>query len=332
MARIDFRPLWTVEVQHAFFGGTCDAMEFIIPPSTLRALAGAHAIALQRDGRLHVLYEAREDGQPLSPLAGRHFLFGLRPRSASFDLITLPFGIPPGDAALWRNAPDADSLALAAAVRISGERLRIEPRSTQRPLTVRLFDSSDTERAQIVLNIGDEAWTPQGAFTEGPWRVEETAGNGPPASWILHIAPELGGAWGLLDLTVVAAHVADGHAFALSFAARSDTLRYYVVAHRLSDTEFNQLQVLDNGFAAEARPQIAFDRVLPAAFGADHLAPGLLDPSGSARMALFEAQAPVARRARGPAGVELHRNGELLVGNLPQPGADRPDAQFVVHL
>jgi hypothetical protein len=90
--------------------------------------------------------------------------------------------------------------------------------------------------------------------------------------------------------------------------------------------------VQDAGFTAEARPQIQFSRVLPADFGPGHLAPALLDPSGSARIALFEAQAAVTRRARGPAGVELHRNGDVLIGHLPQPGADRSDAQFVVHL
>jgi hypothetical protein len=92
------------------------------------------------------------------------------------------------------------------------------------------------------------------------------------------------------------------------------------------------VQLVDAGFGSEGRPAIAFDRVPPAAFGAGHLAPELLDPSGSARIALFEAQAAVARRARGPSGLELHRNGTVLVSHLPQPGADRPDAQFVVHL
>ncbi|SFP20208.1 hypothetical protein [Variovorax sp. 770b2] len=332
MARIDFRPLWTVQVQHAFFGGACDAIEFIVPPSTQRALAGAHAIARQRDGRLHILYEANEGAQPLSPLAGRTFLFGLKPREPSFELITVPLGLPPGDAALWRNAPDADALTGPAAVRMSGEQLRIEPRSALRPLTLRLFDATDTQRAQAVLDIGNEAWTPPGLFTRGIWRIEEDDGNTLPQSWRLQVEPELIGAWGLLELTVDAGHVAAGHAFALAFAARSDTLRYYVVANRFGEAEFDQVQVLDNGFAAESRPAIQFNRVLPAAFGAGHLAPGLLDPSGGARIALFEAQASVARRARGPSGLELHRNGDLLIGNLPQPGADRPDAQFVVHL
>jgi hypothetical protein len=149
---------------------------------------------------------------------------------------------------------------------------------------------------------------------------------------LLRVDPELIGAWGLLDLAVDPGHLAAGHDFALQFSARSDRLRYYVVAMRFAEAEFNQMQLVDAGFGAEGRPEIAFNRVLPAAFDASHLAPALLDPSGSARIALFEAQTAVSRRARGPGGLELHRNGTVLVSHLPQPGADRPDAQFVVHL
>jgi len=331
MATIIFRTLWTIEVRHAFHGGPCDALAFIVPPATERALAGAHAMARQLDGRLHVLIETDEDGDPLSQLTSSHFLFGLKPREASFELITLPLGLPSGDSAVWDNTADADVLAGPRAVRVSGEQLRIEPRSLSRPLTLRLFNSADVLHAQTVLNVGDEAWMLPGLFPRGAWRVEEQAA-GPPQSRALLVEPELVGAWGLLNIAVDAAHIAAGHTFTLQFAARSDTLRYYVVATRFAEAEFNQVQVLDNGFGAEARPQIQFNRVLPAAFGAGHLAPTLLDPSGSARIALFEAQASVARRARGPAGLVLQRNGDVLVGNLPQPGADRPDAQFVVHL
>ena len=61
-----------------------------MPPATERALAGAHAMARQRDGRLLVLIETDEGGQPLSALAGGRFLFGLKPREPSFDR-ELPF-------------------------------------------------------------------------------------------------------------------------------------------------------------------------------------------------------------------------------------------------
>lgn len=331
MARIAFRPLWTIEVQHAFFGGTCDVMAFTVPPGTERSLAGAHALVREREGRLHVLIEVDEAGQPLADLTGLRLRFGLRPREAAFDLITLPLGLPRGDVPVWSNAANADALAGPQGVRISGEQLRIEPRTAERPLTLRLFDAADALQASTQLNVGDEAWTLPGLYTHGPWRVEEQAG-GPPTSWALWVEPGLRGAWGVLDLTVAPGHVPAGHTFILGFAARTDTLRYYVVARRFGEAEFNQLSVQDSGFAADARPPIVFNRVDTGSFNASHLAPALLDPSGLARIALFEAQSSVPRRVRGPTGLELHRNGDVLIGGLPQPGAERNDAQFVVHL
>ncbi|MET0518568.1 MAG: hypothetical protein ABW005_07015, partial [Burkholderiaceae bacterium] len=146
------------------------------------------------------------------------------------------------------------------------------------------------------------------------------------------VAPELVGAWGALQLDIATAHLLAAPTLHLDFAARADTLRYYVVAQRYGAAEFAQLQVVDAGFAAEARPEIVFKRVAPAEFDASHLAPALLDAGGTARIALFETEAAVARRQRGPRGLELHRNGDVLVSDLPQPGAERHDAQFVVHL
>ena len=335
MARIAFRPLWTVSVQHGFFGGSCDALGFTLPPATERALAGSHALLRVLDGALHVLVEVDEANAPISDLSGLRLLIALKPREASFDLITAPIfggpGLPRGDVAVWDNAANPNALGAPRAVHISGEQLRIEPRATERPLSLRLFDTAGTLQAQTVLNIGDEAWTLPGLYTRGEWRVEEQ-GAGPAANWALWVEPELINAWGVLALRFDAAHLPAGQAFSLSFGARSDTLRYYVVAKRFGLAEFNSLSVQDTGFAAEARPVIVFNRVAPASFNASHLAPALLDPSGSARIALFEAQATVARRARGPLGLELHRNGDVLIGNLPQPGAERHDAQFVVHL
>ncbi len=331
MARIRFRPLWTVTVEHGFFGGNCEALSFSLTLTTERTLAGAHALLRVLDGALHVLVEVDGNNAPLSDLSGLRLLIGLKPRDVSFDFITTPLGLARGDAAVWDNTANANALGGPRAVRISGEQLRIEPRASERPLTLRLFDAANTLQAQTVLNIGDEAWTLPGLYTHGEWRVEEQ-GAGPAASWALWVEPELVNAWGVLALGFDAGHLPAGQAFTLSFTARSDTLRYYVVANRFGLAEFDSLSVQDTGFAAESRPAIVFNRVAPANFNTSHLAPALLDPSGSARIALFEAQATVARRARGPVGLELHRNGDVLIGNLPQPGAERHDAQFVVHL
>lgn len=327
---IRFRSLWTVDVRHAFFGAAAEVLEFIVPPATQRALAGAHAIARERNGVLNVLIEVDEAGQPLSALAGRRFVFGLRPREAVFETVTQPLGLARGETALWANAAAPNALDAVRAVRLSGVQLRIAPRSSARPLALRVLDETNAARASGSLQPGDEALSLQGSWPNGEWRIEEA---GAPAG-SLYVEPDLAAmrAWGLLVLTVAAGHVTNGQAFHLDFAARSDTLRYYVVASAYSQNEFDQVSLQDAGFATESRPQILFDRLLPAAFGADHLPLALLDPAGSARVACFQAQAPVVRRLRGPMRLELHRNGDVLVGNLPQPGAQRPDAQFVVHL
>lgn len=332
MARVAMRTLWTVEVRHAFFGGACDALAFTVPPATQRALAGAHLLARERDGRLFVMAGVDAADQPLLPLAGLNLVFGLQPRDANFALYTLPPAVADGDTPLWDNAADPDAIGAPRGVRLTGERPRIEPRSPQRPLALRLFDGAGAPAASATLQTGDESWTPRLPLTRGDWRVEEQFGAEAPSSWTLRADPELRNAWGVLSLTVDAGHVANGQDFVLDFDARSETLRYYVVAERYAEADFAQVQVVDAGFAAEARPAITFDRVAPADFDASHLDPALLDPTGSARIALFEARTAVARRARGPSGLELHRNGDVLVGNLPQPGAERHDAQFVVHL
>lgn len=331
MSRIHFRELWTVEVRHGFFGGACDALRFIVPPATQHALAGLRMLARERDGRLHVLIETDDLDQPLVDAVGERLRFGLVPRAASFERITVPHGLPAGDSPTWDNSADPTALAGPRAERIVAAGPRVEPRSAERPLTLRLLDDSATARATTVLGERDEAWTLPFVLPQGLWQVEET-GAGAPTTWALRIDDELAGCWGQLELELAAAHLAAPQAFTLDFAARSDTLRYYVVASRFSAAEFDQISVQDTGAAAEGRPVIGFDRILPADFDASHLAPTLLDPAGSARIALFQTQVAVARRARGPGGIELHRNGDVLIGHLPQPGAGRNDAQFVVHL
>lgn len=331
---IRFRSLYTVDVQHAFFGGACDALRFVVPRSTQTQLAGLRAMVREREGRLHMLIELDDLLQPIAAPTGRTLIFGLRPREGSFETITQPLGAARGQSLLWANSAAPDALDAPRPVQLMTAPLRIVPRSAARPLSLRLFDTAGVQRANATLDAGNEAWSIPGGWPEGLWRVEEQAA-GLVSSWWLMVDPELAAdvPYGLLSLTVSAGHAAAGGAFTLSFAARSETLRYYVVARRFGETDFNQLQVLDDGFDAEGRAQIVFDRLLPAAFDpAVHLQPTLLDPAGGARIALFQAQAAVARRARGPAGVALHKNGDVLIGHLPQPGADRPDAQFVVHL
>lgn len=329
---IEFRPLWTIEVRHAFHGGACDDLQFLVPGRTRAALAGARAIARERGGRLHVLAECTE-GRPIAVAPGQRFVFGLAPRDARFHHYTLPLELPAGYAALYRNRQDANALDAPLGVALAGDRPALGTLSPSRPRTLRLLDEAGEVHWTHTLGSGEETTAVRAALPVGAWGLEES-GDGPAAVQSLFVEPDLAtaAAWGVLDLTADAGHLDQGATFILDLQARSDLLRYYVVAQRYSQSELDALSVQDTGFADDARGQVPFARVLPAAFGGQHLPASLLDAHGSSRIVLFEAQAPMPRRARGARGIGLRRNGDILIDSLPQPGADRPDAQFIVHL
>ncbi len=74
-----------------------------------------------------------------------------------------------------------------------------------------------------------------------------------------------------------------------------------------------------------------FDRIAPGAFTADDIAPDLL-ATGSTQLALFQTKTPTPRQDRGPQHINLRRNGDVLIENLPQPGAERAQARLVIQL
>ena len=329
---IRFRSLWTIQARHAFFDASAaEVLEFIVPPATQRALAGARAIARERDGALHVLIELDEAQQPLAQIVGRSFVFGLRPRDPAFETFTQPLGFARGETALWANAAAPNVLDAPRAVQLSGSQLRIAPRSAARPLPIRLLDPGNVERANGSLREGAEALSLPGSWPPGEWRIEEA---GVPAG-SLWIEPDLAAARarGLLVLTVATDHVAIGHTFQIDFAVRSDTLRYYVVANAFSQNEFDQVSVFDGGFTTEGRPQIVFDRLLPAASSSLASARGTVRPLEMRRLPLpLPFPSPFPFRAGfdcpppDPAG---SRGTRLLPPSPPSlPGAGASPARF----
>lgn len=139
------------------------------------------------------------------------------------------------------------------------------------------------------------------------------------------------GLFGVVEIEVGAGFYDTPPEFELAFEAREETLKYYVVARNFAPAEFDELEVSDAGFATDARPQIQFDRVAAAAFGAEDLPAALLGDT-DARVALFRSQAPVARRAKARRRIQLARNHEVIVSQLPQPGAAASTADLVIHL
>jgi hypothetical protein len=265
---IQFKTLFTLAVTHAYYGGACRDLGFVLPPDTEQLLRGGRLIAKILDGKLHVLFETGEGGgTPLLSLAERSLRIGLKLLNPNFpNFSALPID-PSTAAALYTNEANAAQL---------------DP-----PQAVQLND-----------------------------RAPELAGEG---------------VFGVVEVRITAGHYAAPAAFEISFDARQETLRYYLVVRRYSAAEIDQLSVSDTGFTEDGRPEVQFTRVPAAAFTPAEIQPALLG-NGDATVVLFRSQAPVARRQRGRRKIQLNRNGEVLIQHLPQPGAERATADLIVHL
>ena len=120
---IEFAPLLTLGVTHAYYGGRSGDFEYWMPRATERLLAGGRLLAKTREAQLTVLYEKGADGEPLLPLAGATLQIGLKLVNPYFSNFTaLPFlwgeGLP-----LYRNS-GVDPAALEGPVTLLLDPLR----------------------------------------------------------------------------------------------------------------------------------------------------------------------------------------------------------------
>ena len=115
--------------------------------------------------------------------------------------------------------------------------------------------------------------------------------------------------------------------FNVRFNARKETLDYYVVAPANWSTAFENLSVTD---AAPHLP-LTFQKLVQSISSADGISPVLLGVP-AAQAVLFRSELIVPRSAAASLHIQLKRNGDTLVKNLPLPSADMPSARFVVHL
>lgn len=331
---IRFRPLFTLAVGHPYYAAGCRDFDFHIPHATGLALQAGRTIARQRDGALHVLFEADEGNVPVSTLAGKTLYFGLRLRNPYFGNFTAPVLADPALTPLYANRSTTTALDAATPVHLAAGFYEHAPQLAIRPVTLNLLDSQDhIQTSQILASSDSSASFDLRGLPEGIWTITEAYGPGVNRQRALLLNPELrdAGVWGALGITVDAGFYATPATLTVNFAARQETLKYFVVAANFGAAEFNQLNVVDAGFTDEARPQVIFDKVQPANFTPGDIAPALLGGADK-RIVLFQSQAPVTRRERGFKKLHLQRNNNILIEHLPQPSADRPQAHLIIHL
>jgi hypothetical protein len=331
---IHFRPLLTVSIQHSYYAGACTDLEFVAPSSTAGLLHGGRVLARLLDGRLHLLFAADSLGTPINNLAGHTLTFGLRLVNPCFTNFTEAVV---SDAALlpfYTNSHNPVALDVPHGISLTSGRHPHTPLTVIRPLTLRLSDSSGAIVHTQVLRTGDTVGSfDLRALAEGVYQIDEDAGGGSLATSPLYVSTELrsAGVWGIIAIKLDAGFYVNPPALSLEFSARQEQLKYFVVASNFTSTEFDQLEVSDNGFNDEGRARLTFQKVPPELFSDSEISPALLG-DGSRRIVMFRSQVPVAWRKRGFRKIQLNRNGDVLIEHLPQPGADRSQAHLIVHL
>lgn len=339
--------LGTLDVGHSFFAEpSAGLMRFLLPPSSAALLRGSQS--LSRDVRgLWALLAEQDDAAPLpGPLHGRTLLLGLQPLDPGLDRYTRPpLPAPPADSPVlrpcWRNSVAPGALdAAPLAVELCGQRPRLQPLSTQRPLDWRLLDAAGQPLLSGRLGATQAvpslvADLPIGLLR---WQEHDPVSATLLAERWLCIEPALAEAapWGVVALRLDDAFAQQAAHWQLTLQPREDVLRYYVVGRGWAAPEMASLQVSDATPGLPVPDRLSFTRIddwsgdppdsprLPAAM--------LLGAAADAQVVLFEAQRSQARRSRPDHRLQLLSDQRLLVEHLPQPGAARSDAQFVVHL
>jgi hypothetical protein len=186
-----FRPLLTLGVAHAYYGAPCRALEFLLPPDTVRRLAGARMLAREREGTLHVLYEADETGDPISRAVGATLRIGLRLADPNFSNVTVVAADFPRRKLAYANAGDAASLGAPTPFDFVAETFTHAVATAGRPVTVVLLDAGGIVLRSEVVEAGRAAASfDVRGVPAGRLRLEERAAGGTTTT-TYYLDPEL---------------------------------------------------------------------------------------------------------------------------------------------
>ena len=326
-----FRILCTLAIAHSYYSDGCRDFDFVIPADTTGVFRNGKLIAKVLDGALTVLYEADEGASALAPLANKRLRFGMKLMNPLFSNFTDCAGPIP----LYRNTGAAGSLDPARGVVMTGRLLSHSVTQTIRPVTITVNDSTGWQLQTETISTANDRATIScdlSGQTAGAYSVVE---NYPtetkPVTYYSDAELVQAGVFGIVEINIDSGFYTSPPSFTISFNAKQEALKYYVVVSNYTANEFNNLSVVDNGFAEEGRPRINFTRVPSVAFTSDEIPPGML-AKNSDKVVLFKSQGFVARREKARKKIQLSKNGDVLIKHLPQIGADKTSGDVVIHI
>jgi len=337
---MQFRTLFTVKIFHPYYSEVCKDFDFIVPTDNAQLLKNGKLLAKVVEGKLYVLYESDETGQASVPLIGKTLRIGLKllnPLFSNFTVLDFDFDtLRP----LYSNSTTPPILDAAKAITLVGKMFSHNLKIKTRPVTLILKNfkgevlqtdtiTENNDRQSIAYDLIEK--------DSGLYSVEESnAGNKETTNFYSDLELLRQGIFGLIELAIAESFYTTPlntppPEFVIKFAAKQETLKYYVVAKNYSETDLNQLNISDAG--EEGRSQIiSFTKVLPAAFSSKDIPPTLLG-NGEAQIVLFKSpEKAVARQEKARQKIQLKKNGDVLIPHLPQPSASKGNADLIVQL
>ncbi|MBL1179235.1 hypothetical protein [Pantanalinema sp. GBBB05] len=330
---MQFKILLTLKINHSYYQNGIDSIGISTLADTMELFHRGQLIQKIHKGVLYVLVKVDETGNPIVDLAGETLRFGVQLLNLFFSNFT-DFTLSSSHY-LYSNTTVPDQLDQPVLVKLVGRQFSTTLTQPDRPVIVNLRGSSgqiihhqtiDTLEHDATLSY-DLSGQRSGAYS-----LEEQY----PTTIITtpyYFDPELqqSRAFGIVEITIDTKFYTTAPELTIAFQAKQETLKYYIVAHRYSEAELNQLTITDTGFTEENRPEINFSPVFPAAFTAEDLSPDLLETSHT-KVVLFKSQAPVRRQEQARRNIQLLRNGDVLIPHLPQPAASQTTADLIIHL
>jgi hypothetical protein len=331
-----FDVLFTLGVSNSYYTTAAVDFDFLVPSDAQQLLRNRKLLGRVRDGLLYVLLESDDSGTPLLSAAGETIRLGLQLLNGNFFNFT-DSGFSPSQAVpFYRNATTPAVLDDFQPVTLVGNALSHTLTDSARPVTVDLRDSAgatlSTQTVDSTNNRTDVSFDLRNV-DPGAYTIRETFPASVKHDTAYYIDPELLQArvFGIVEILVDSTFYTTPPEFEIQFSAKEETLKYYVVTHKYSTADFNQLTLSDQGFTDEGRPEIKFTRVDSGAFTAADISPSLFG-NGDIKVVLFKSNAVVARRELGRKKIQLNRNGTLLVQHLPQPGPASSTADMIIHV
>ena len=338
-----FQILLSLGVSHTYYGGDCDDFSYLIPADTALKVAKRKWLARDNQGRWIVLYAPLPGGPAPASVAGLSLVAGLQlaePNFSNFtDFSAFPnFARPsPGgfrQVFYYANRAAATALDPARQLPLVPPVFSHRLTSAARPAGLVLKNAAGSVLQTDLLDAGDARTSlayDLRAAAPGLYTVEE---NYPaPAATVVnpyycHAELLAAGVFGIVEINLSDAFFTTPPAFTVTFQAKQETLKYYVVATNYAAADFASLAVADAAPAGGGRP-IAFASVAPAAFAPADVPPALLG-AGAAQVVLFKSTAPVARSAAARAQIQLRKGAEVLIPSLPQPGPQKSNSDLIV--